>query len=58
MVLGKTKQIIKIDMEKLAMPEWIQFESGPYLSGLGYLFESVTTIGEIHERIKNARKSV
>jgi len=56
--IGKTKPVIKIDQEKLAMPEWIQFEGEPYLSGLGYIVETVTTIEEIYERIKNVRKSI
>jgi hypothetical protein len=55
--IGRNKPVIKIDPEKLAMPEWIQFEGEPYLSGLGYIVESTTTIEEIYERIKNARRS-
>jgi hypothetical protein len=55
--IGKTKPVIKIDPKNLAMPEWIQFPSESYLSGLGYIVESTTTIQEIHERIKNAQKS-
>jgi len=55
--IGKTRPVIKIDPEKLAMPEWIQFEGEAYLSGLGYIVESATTIEEIYERIKNAQKS-
>ena len=55
--IGKTRPAIKIVPEKLAMPEWIRFEGEPYLSGLGYIVESATTIEEIYQRIKNARRS-
>ncbi|MGH8023694.1 MAG: hypothetical protein ACRED1_08940, partial [Limisphaerales bacterium] len=55
--IGRKKPVIKIDPEKSAMPEWIQFEGEPHLSGLGYIIESATTIEDIYERIKNARKS-
>jgi hypothetical protein len=55
--IGKTRPAIKIDTEKLAMPEWIQFGGEAYLSGLGYIVESPTTIEEIYERIKKAQKS-
>jgi len=55
--IGKTKPVIKVEPEKLAMPEWIQFEGESYLSGLGYIVESATTIEEIYERIKKTRKS-
>ena len=55
--IGKTKPVIRIDPENLAMPEWIQFEGEPHLSGLGYIVESATTIEEIYERIKKVQKS-
>jgi hypothetical protein len=55
--IGKTKPTIKIDPEKLAMPQWMQFEGSPHLSGLGYIVESATSLEEIYERIKKARKS-
>ena len=55
--IGKTKPVIKIDTEKLAMPEWIQFQDSPFLSGLGYFVELPTSLEEIYERIKKAQKS-
>ena len=55
--IGANKPVIKIDPDNFAMPEWMQFESSPYLSGLGYITDSVITFEEIIERIKNARKS-
>jgi hypothetical protein len=55
--IGRTKPAIKIDPENLAMPEWIQFEGEPYLSGFGYIVESPTSPDEIIEKIKKARKS-
>ena len=55
--IGKTKPVIKIEPEKLAMPEWIQFEGESYLSGLGYITESPTSLEENNKRIKKVQKS-
>ena len=56
--IGNTKPTIKIDPLKLAMPQWMQFEGSPHLSGLGYIVESEMSLEEIYERIKKARKSL
>lgn len=53
--IGKTKPIIAIDEENLAMPEWMQFQGSPHLSGVGYIVESPTSLGEIYQRIQRAR---
>jgi hypothetical protein len=44
--IGAEKPTIKIDPEKLPMPEWMQFENIPCLSGLGYIAESASLITE------------
>lgn len=54
--IGKKKPAIKIDEEKLAMPEWIQFEETSFLSGLGYITESSTSLEEIYKSVKESRK--
>lgn len=56
--IGKTKPVIKIDIEKLAMPEWIQFGDSPFLSGLGYIVEVPMSLEEIYERMKNTADSL
>ena len=53
--IGKNKPTIQIDLEKLAMPEWMQFESVSHLSGLGYITDSATSHAEIIKRIKKPK---
>lgn len=55
--IGKTKPIIKIDPEKLAMSEWIKFQDSSCLSGLGYILELPISLEEIYERIKKVQKT-
>ena len=54
--IGKTKPVIEIDEEKLAIPEWIQFQGTPFLSGSGYVTESPKSLEEIFKSIQKSRK--
>lgn len=54
--IGDNKPTIKIDPDNLPMPQWMQFQGTPCLSGLGYIVESPTSLEEIHKRIRNAQK--
>jgi hypothetical protein len=50
----KVKPVIKIDPENLAMPEWMQFEGAPYLTGLGYIVDSEA---EFYKMVKRTPKT-
>jgi hypothetical protein len=50
--IGNTKPVINIDPEKLPMPEWIQFQGSPFMSGLGYIVDLEMPSDAILKRIR------
>jgi hypothetical protein len=49
--VGKNKPVIKIDLE-VPMPQWMQFEGSPIVSGLGFIAESEAWIKEKYGWVK------
>lgn len=48
--IGDERPNILIDPINLAMPEWMQFKSVSFFSGLGYITKSVISLDEIYKQ--------